>query len=85
MKVEEMFRFFWVGCMRWGLDAGILAKGAMRHFWKVANRAFIACAGKIFWGNCFLEKFGERESMKLTQSVGMITGQRGSYFVAVHN
>ena len=34
--------------MRGGLDAGILAKGAMRHFWKIANRAIIACAGKIF-------------------------------------
>jgi len=58
MKVEEMFRFFWVGCMRWGLDAGILAKGAMRHFWKIANRAFIAFAGKIFWesfGKIFME------------------------------
>ena len=31
-----------------------LAKGAMRRFWKIANRAFVACAGKIFWG-----KFGE--------------------------
>jgi len=31
-----------------GLDAGILAKGAMRHFWKIANRAIIACPGKIF-------------------------------------
>jgi len=35
--------------MRLGLDAGILAKGAMRHFWKIANRVFIACAGKIFF------------------------------------
>jgi len=34
--------------MTWGSDAGILAKGAMRHFWKIANRAFIACAGKFF-------------------------------------
>jgi len=34
--------------MRVGLDAGILAKDAMRHFWKIANRAFIAFAGKIF-------------------------------------
>ena len=34
--------------MRWGLDAGILAKDAMRHFWKIANRAFIAFGGKIF-------------------------------------
>ncbi len=24
------------------------AKGAMRYFWKIANRAFVACAGKIF-------------------------------------
>jgi hypothetical protein len=52
--------------MRLGLDAGILAKDAMR-LWKIANRAFIACAGnifwesfgKIFWGNYFWEKFGE--------------------------
>jgi len=36
--------------MRVGLDAEILAKGAMRHFWNIANRAFIACAGKIFCG-----------------------------------
>jgi hypothetical protein len=35
--------------MRLGFDAGILTKDAMRHFWKIANRAFIACAGKIFW------------------------------------
>jgi len=34
--------------MRLSLDAGILAKNAMRHFWKIANRAFIACAGKFF-------------------------------------
>ena len=34
--------------MRRGLDTGILAKGAMRHFWKIANRAIIAFAGKIF-------------------------------------
>ena len=26
------FRFFRVGCMTQGLDAGILVKGAMRHF-----------------------------------------------------
>jgi len=25
-----------------------LANGAMRHFWKIANRAFIACAGRFF-------------------------------------
>jgi len=58
---------FQASCMRVGLDAGILAKGAMRHFWKIANRAFIAFAGKDFlwrfrenfWGNCFLEKSGE--------------------------
>jgi len=23
-------------------------KGAMRHFWKIANRAIVACAGKLF-------------------------------------
>jgi len=23
----------------------------MRHFWKIANRAIIACAGKIFYEN----------------------------------
>jgi len=34
--------------MRRGLDAGILVKDAMRHFWKIANRAFIAFAVKIF-------------------------------------
>jgi aspartate/methionine/tyrosine aminotransferase len=32
-----------------GWDAGILAKDAMRHFWKIANRAIVVCAGKIFW------------------------------------
>ena len=37
--------------MRLGLDRGILAKDAMRHFRKIANRAFIAFAGKIFWEN----------------------------------
>ena len=42
------FSFFRVGCMRWGLDAGILVKGAMRHLWKIANRAFIAFGGEIF-------------------------------------
>jgi len=26
-------------------------KSAMRHFRKIANRAFIAFAGKIFWEN----------------------------------
>jgi len=26
------------------------AKGAMRHFWDIANRGIVACAGKIFWG-----------------------------------
>ncbi len=36
-----------------GLDAEIFAKDAMRHFWKIANRVFVACDGKIFWGNCF--------------------------------
>ena len=38
-----------------------LAKGAMRHFWKIANRAIVAFAGKIFcenpgksfWRKCF--------------------------------
>jgi len=44
--------------MCWELDAGILARGVMRHFLKIANHAFIACAGKfsvkIFW-----EKFGK--------------------------
>jgi hypothetical protein len=25
-----------------------LGEGAMPRFWKIANRAFIACAGKIF-------------------------------------
>ena len=29
------------------MDAGILAKGAMRHFWKIANRAIVAFTGKI--------------------------------------
>jgi len=38
MKVEETFRFFLVGCIRNGLDAGILAKGAMRRFWKIVSR-----------------------------------------------
>jgi len=42
------FRFFWVGCMRLGLDAGIIAKDAMRHFWKIANLAFSAFAAKNF-------------------------------------
>jgi len=31
-----------------------LAKGAMRHFWKITNRAIVACAGKLFW-----ESFGK--------------------------
>jgi len=40
--------------MTWGLDTGILAKGAMRHLWKIANRMFIVFAGKfygeiVFW------------------------------------
>jgi energy-coupling factor transporter ATP-binding protein EcfA2 len=35
--------------MMLGLDAGILAKSAMRYFWKIANRVFVANAGKIFW------------------------------------
>jgi hypothetical protein len=34
--------------MRLRLDAGILAKDAMRHFLKIANRGIIACAGKFF-------------------------------------
>jgi len=34
--------------MRLGLDAGIIVKGAMRHFWKIANRVFVAFGGKIF-------------------------------------
>jgi len=58
---------FQAGCRRVGLDAGILAKGVMRHFWNIANRACIACAGKIFCGGSgkifgkivFLEKSGE--------------------------
>ncbi len=37
--------------MKLGLDAGILAKDAMRHFRKIANRLIIACAGKIFCEN----------------------------------
>ncbi len=47
--------------MTWGSDAGILAKDAIQHFWKIANRAIIAWAGKCFcesfgknfWRNCF--------------------------------
>ena len=52
--------------MRLGLDAGILAKGAMRHFWKIANRAFIAFAERFFVkvpgkisGEIVLGKFGD--------------------------
>jgi len=49
------FRFFWVGGMMLGLDAGILAKGAMRHFGKsrtvrssrVPERFFVKVPGKI--------------------------------------
>jgi len=41
---------------------------AMRHFWKIANRAFVAFAGKIFcenpgknfWRNCFGKNLGKR-------------------------
>jgi len=51
--------------------------------WKIANRVSVACAGKIFCGNpgknfrrnCFWENLGGGESVKLTQSVGMINGQ----------
>jgi len=34
MKARAVFsfRFLGVGSMRWGLDAGILAKDAMQHF-----------------------------------------------------
>ena len=50
-----------------GLDAGILPKGAMRHFWIIANRPLIVCAGKIFcessgknyWRNCFGKNLGK--------------------------
>ncbi len=42
------------------------AKGAMRHFWNIANRAIVACAGKIFvkvpgkiFGEIVWEKFDE--------------------------
>ena len=28
-------------------------------FWKIANRACIACAGKNFWGKCFGKNLGE--------------------------
>jgi len=53
--------------MRLELDAGTWRKDAMRHFWKIANRAFIAFAGKIFLGKSrekfpvklFWEKSGE--------------------------
>jgi len=55
------------------LDAGILAKGAMRHFWKIANRAIVAFAGKIFcessgknfWGNFFGKNLVESIIAKL--------------------
>jgi len=35
-----------------------LAKDAMRHCWKIANRTFIACAGKIL-GKVPGKTFGE--------------------------
>jgi len=35
------------------------AKDTMRHFGKFANRALVACAGKIFWGNCFEKNWGK--------------------------
>jgi hypothetical protein len=47
-----------------------LAKGAMRHFWKIANRGFVACAGIIFWespGKNFekkIRKYFSRKSRK---------------------
>jgi len=44
--------------MTQGLDAGILAKEAMRHFWKIANRVVVANAGKIF-GKIPEKIFGE--------------------------
>ena len=31
-----------------GLGCRYPAKGAMRHVWKIANRAIVACAGKNF-------------------------------------
>jgi hypothetical protein len=53
--------------MKLGLDAGILAKDAMRHFGKlrtvrllrVPERFFWESFGKSFWRNCFWENFGE--------------------------
>jgi hypothetical protein len=33
------------------LDAEMPVKDAMRHFWKIADRVFVACAGKILGKN----------------------------------